>query len=193
MNSTRHSRSQSGSRRAPSRLGEVRRERPVLPPMTSEPQQKRARPKTVTTIKNISKSVPIEVVPSEIIITDIQPYQTYEVMVLVRNLTATGRRIRIFQPKTNKFRCDYDMIGNIAPGLCMKLLVTFETDKPGDFHDAIEIVSEDRFSQIIPLHAYSPQSSITFDPFVNFGFIRVQKEETRTVTFRNDGINFFMN
>ena len=111
-------------------------------------------------------------------------------MVLVRNLTATGRRIRIFQPKTNKFRCDYDMIGNIAPGLCMKLLVTFETDKPGDFHDAIEIVSEDRFSQIIPLHAYSPQSSITFDPFVNFGFIRVQKEETRTVTFRNDGIDF---
>ena len=190
MNSARHSRSQSGSRRAPSRPNEGRRERPILPPMTSEPQQKRTRPRTVTTIKHISKSVPIEVAPSEIIINDIQPFQTYEVMVLVRNLTATGRRIRIFQPKTNKFRCDYDMMGNIAPGLCMKLLLTFETDKPGDFHDVIEIVSEDKFSQIIPLHAYSPQSTISFDPFVNFGFIRVGKEEQRTVTFRNDGIVF---
>lgn len=188
-NSTKQTTSQNASAKVPPpKLDELfKKGRPVLPPMNPEVVPKRERPHTVTTIKHISKSVPIEIIPPEIIINDIEPNQTYEVVVLVRNLTAQGRRIRIYQPKTNKFRCDYDMQGNIAPGLSMKLLVSFETDKNGDFHDALEIVSEDRFNAIVPLHAYQPQSMLYFDPFVNFGFVKVQKEEVKTVTFRNNG------
>ncbi len=189
MNSTRQTQSQAGPRRPQAKLDElIKKGRPVLPPMSNEPVQKRERPQTVTTIKQISKSVPIEIIPNEIIINDIQPNQAYEVVILVRNLSSTGRRIRIFQPKTNKFRCDYDMQGNIAPGLCMKLLVTFETDKLGNFHDNLEIISEDKFNAIIPLHAYQSQSTILFDPFINFGFIKVQKESTKIITFKNNGI-----
>ena len=188
MQSTRQSNSQSGSRPIHSKIDDIlKKGRPILPPMTTDPLPKKQRPHTVTTIKRLSKSVPIEIIPSEIVINDIEPNQAYEVMILVRNLTSSGKRIRIYQPKTNNFRCDYDMQGNIAPGLSMKLLVTFETDKLGNFHDALEIVSEDRFSAIVPLHAYMPQSSILFDPFINFGFIRVQKEETRIITFKNEG------
>ncbi len=188
MNSTRQTNSQQSSRPVTSKLEDMRKGRPLLPPMGTEPLAKKNRPQTVTNIQRLSKSAPIEIIPSEIVINNIEPHQAYEVVIYVRNLTSSGRRIRIYQPKTNNFRCDYDMQGNIAPGLSMKLLVTFETDKIGNFHDALEIVSEDRFQSIVPLHAYMPQASILFDPFVNFGFIRVQKEESKMITFKNEGI-----
>jgi hypothetical protein len=62
-----------------------------------------------STIKYISNSDPIEVVPSEIIFKDILTNQTYEITVYIRNLTKTSRRIRVYQPQTAKFRADYDM------------------------------------------------------------------------------------
>ena len=45
------------------------------------------------------------------------------------------KRIKIIQPKTVRFRVDYDMAGKIAAGLSMKLLVTFEAGVLDDFHD----------------------------------------------------------
>lgn len=168
----------------------LRKGRPNLPPKILSPSaSKKEALETATTIKYISNAMPIEVTPSEIIINDIEPNQTYEVVVLVRNLTNIGRRIRVYQPKTNKFRCDYDMQGNIAAGLAMKLIVSFETDKNGDFHDVLEIVSDDKFSVTVPLHSYQPQANIVFDPFINFGFIKVQKDEIRPVMFENQGIS----
>ena len=188
MNSTKTSHSQTATRFMPSKLEElIKKGRPTLQPMTPDMKSMRDRPHTVTTMKNLSKSTPIEIIPSEIIINDIEPNQTYEVVVQARNLTSTGRRIRVYQPKTNKFRCDYDMQGNIAPGLSMKLLVSFETDKYGDFHDSIKIVSEEKFSAVIPLHAYQTQATIQFEPFINFGFIQTQKEEVRVISFKNEG------
>ena len=50
------------------------------------------------TINYISNEEPIEISPSEIIFKDIELNQTYEIIVLVRNLTKTSRRIRVFQP-----------------------------------------------------------------------------------------------
>ena len=89
---------------------------------------------------------------------------------LVRNLSKNARRIRVFQPKTNKFRCDYDMQGALAAGIAMKLIVSFETNSLGDFHDFLEIVSEEKFKFKLPLHAYKPNAEIIFEPFINLGF-----------------------
>jgi hypothetical protein len=108
----------------------------------------------------------------------------------VRNLTTEGRRIRIYQPKTNKFRCDYEMAGDIAAGLSMKLIVSFETNVQGDFHDYLEIVSNDDFRATLPLHAYQQQAHIIFEPFVNFGFVRTGQERTEKIIFSNDGNQF---
>jgi len=52
------------------------------------------------TIKYLTNSNPIEIIPSEIYFRDIQINQTYEITVYVRNLTKLARRIRVFQPKT---------------------------------------------------------------------------------------------
>lgn len=170
----------------------LKKGRPILPPMSPGTAEKKEQLQTSTNIKYISNNLPIEVSPPEIIISDIEPNQTYEVVLLVRNLTNIGRRIRVYQPKTNKFRCDYDMQGNIAAGLAMKLVLSFETDKLGDFHDVLEIVSDEKFSVTVPLHAYQPQASVVFDPFVNFGFIKINKEENRPVLFENQGISIFL-
>jgi hypothetical protein len=168
----------------------LKKGRPILPPMRPQTVKSEPRKETVTTIKHISKSTPVEVTPSEIIINDIEINQTYEVVVLVRNLTSIGRRIRIYQPKTNKFRCDYDMQGNVAPGCAMKLIVTFETATLGDFHDFLEIVSDidgEKFKYTLPLHAYQPQANIVFEPFINFGFCRLNHEKIEKIAFTNEG------
>jgi len=170
----------------------LRRGRPTLPPSKPDSIKTEEKVETATNLKYVSKSSPIEIDPPEIIINDIDVNQTYEVQVLVRNLTTVGRRIRIFQPKTNKFRCDYDMAGNIAAGLAMKLIVSFETNVLGDFHDHLEIVSNldgDHFRQIVPLHAYQPQAHIVFEPFVNFGFARVNQDRVEKIAFKNEGMH----
>lgn len=165
----------------------LKKGRPNLPPVRPHTVKSEERKETATTIKYVSKSVPIEIVPPEIIINDIEINQTYEVIAFVRNLTAVGRRIRIFQPKTNKFRCDYDMQGSIAPGLAMKLVISFETAVIGDYHDFIEIISDNDFKATLPLHVYQPQANILFEPFVNFGFVRVHHEKIEKIAFKNEG------
>jgi hypothetical protein len=61
----------------------------------------------------------------------------------VRNISKKVRRIKFSKPRTAKFKCDYDMQGPVAAGLAIKMNVSFETDEEGDFHDCIEITTED--------------------------------------------------
>lgn len=76
----------------------------------------------------------------------------------MRNLTRTGRRIRVFQPQTPAFRADYEMQGSIAAGLAMKITVTFETTYLDNFKDMMKIVSDDDFEKEINLFAYKPSA-----------------------------------
>lgn len=145
------------------------------------------RAETSMGLKYIDNKNPIEILPPEVIIKDIEINQTYEVIVLVRNLTQHSRRIRIFQPKTSKFRCDYDMQGPVAAGLAMKLVVTFETNTLNDYNDMLTIVSDENFKAEVPLRALMPQANIMFDLFLNFGFVPINREKTETVWFTNDG------
>ena len=84
-----------------------------------------------TAIKKLSNNCnffniePIEVTPTEVFFHKIQTENTYEIAVYVKNLTKKARRIRVFQPKNQKFRCDYDIKGPIAAGLHVKLIVRY--------------------------------------------------------------------
>ena len=164
--------------------------KPVLNPLRMEQELEKPKPETNTNLKYITKAVPIEIIPPEVIIKDIEINQTYEVIILVRNLTNKAKRIRCFQPKTSYFRCDYDIQGAVAAGLAMKLVLSFETGMIGDFHDELEIVSDD-FKSVIPLHACMPQADLVFEPFVNFGFCQLGKERTQKIVFKNNG-NFLL-
>jgi len=89
--------------------------------------------------------VPIQISPSEIFFNKIQAENTYEIIVQIKNMTKRARRIRVFQPKSPRFRCTYDIKGPIAAGLSVKLVVSFSTTELQDFHDQIKIVSDDNF------------------------------------------------
>jgi hypothetical protein len=140
-----------------------------------------------TQLKNISNSEAIEVTPAEVYFRDIEINQTYEIAVYVRNLTKKVRRMRIFQPQTARFRCDYDMKGAIAAGLAMKLVISFETNTLGEFNDFLKIVSEENYHYDIPLHALPPTSQIIFEPFINLGFVRINREKIDNILFKNEG------
>ena len=133
----------------------------------------------------------LKVYPDEIYFKDIKVNQTYEINVMVRNLTKTARRIRIMQPKAvSKFRVDYDMAGMLAPGLAIELVVSFSSTMAEVIHDAIEIISNGDKGEVkctIPLHAYPPQASIIFEPFINLGFIPLNAERRHKVKFKNEG------
>jgi hypothetical protein len=128
-----------------------------------------------------------DVQPSEIIFKDVEPGQIYQMTVVVKNLTKTVKRIRVFQPKNSCFRCDYAMLGPIAPGLSIELVVSFESEEKGEFNDSIVIISDNTISYDVKISAYSPMAKVIFEPFVNFGFIQAGKTKTETVLFKNEG------
>ena len=107
--------------------------------------------------------------------------------VQVRNLTKMVKRIRVYQPKSPNFRCDYDMMGAIAAGLAVELIISFESTSLGEFADSVKIMSEDDIEIEIPIKAYSPLAKIIFEPFLNLGFIEVQKTKHEFIRFRNEG------
>lgn len=129
----------------------------------------------------------LHIYPDEIIFKDIQENQTYEINIMVRNLTKAVKRIRVLQPTTKKFRCDYDMAGLLAPGLAIELVVSFSTSVSGQFHDKIVILSDLDYRCEVPLHAYSPMANIIFEPFVNMGFIQVGQLTKYKMIFTNKG------
>lgn len=148
--------------------------------------------------KPFISDVPLQMVPDEVIFKDITPGQIYQMFVQVRNLTRYVKRVRVFQPKTSNFRCDYDMMGAIAPGLSIELIISFETSSSGEFRDSLRIVSDDDIEVEVPIFAFSPSSKIIFEPFVHLGFIQVGKPKKQSVRFRNEGstegkINLRMN
>ena len=46
-------------------------------------------------------------------------------------------------PKTGIFLIDPEMKESVAPGLAIKIVVAFETDELGNFHDQLEIECDD--------------------------------------------------
>jgi hypothetical protein len=83
-----------------------------------------------------------EITPKEINFYDISNNKIYEHEIIIRNLSKTSKRFKIFQPLTSKFRCDYDNQGSLASGLMQKVIVIFESNQVGNFHDKLKIQVE---------------------------------------------------
>ncbi len=145
------------------------------------------RAKSAMPLKYINNVSAFEIVPNEVTFPNIIINQLYEVTVLIRNLTKVPRRIRIFQPQTSKYRCDYDMQGLIAAGLSLRLIIYFETEVLGQFHDVIKLSSDENYEFDLRLHSLPPIPSIKFDKFLNFGFCKMNIPTEKTIKFKNEG------
>lgn len=120
---------------------------------------------------------------------DIEPNQSYEVTVTVRNISKRVRRIKFVKPKTNKFRIDYEAKGPVAAGLAVTMNVIFETDSEGDFHDVVEIGCEDsKETYKLLIHATKPAADIQFEPLANFKFVPVGSTKYEEIEFKNEGV-----
>ena len=128
----------------------------------------------------------VEVFPPEIVFKDIETEQIYEVTVCVRNLSKKSRRIRFTPPRTVRFKAKYEHTGPLHSGIATIVIISFETDQLGDYHDEMEISSED-YHFTLPLHAYKPSPDLQFDSFVNLGYTAVGKAVAHTVSFLNRG------
>lgn len=130
----------------------------------------------------------IEVFPPEVTFKDIETEQTYEVTICIRNLSPLVRRVRFTPPKTSRFAAAYDTGGPLAVGMALNVVVTFETNELGDFHDELLVRAEGLNTPIVvPLHALQPRAEVFFDPFVNMGFTVIGKPQAGAVLFRNEG------
>ena len=80
------------------------------------------------------------------------------------------------------------MQGPVAAGLAIKMNVSFESEIEGDFHDVIEISTEDQKETYkLYLHALKPGPDIQFEPLVNFKFIPVGTTRYEEIEFKNEG------
>ena len=98
----------------------------------------------------LSKDPPVKIFPDEVIFKDIKASQSYEINISVRNITKKVKKVRIGQPTTSKFRCDYDMVASLASGIAMELIVSFSTNVLGIFHDKILVYCDDDYTAEIP-------------------------------------------
>ena len=110
----------------------------------------------------------------------------YEVSILIRNLTKKMKRVKIKQPLSSKFRCDYDLKGPLAPGLTLELFLSFFSTKVDNFFDELTIISDDTEIKI-PLNAYQPVADLKFPTFINFGFTSIKSTLHRTIQVENIG------
>ena len=86
-------------------------------------------------VKNLAGLFPLDIFPPEIYFKEIEVDQSYETTITVRNVSSKVKRIRVIPPKTGKFLIDPEMKESVAPGLSIKIVVAFETDEIGNFHD----------------------------------------------------------
>lgn len=155
--------------------------------LKSLPKSPKGLPSQSTRLSEDSSSrSELEIYPQEVTFRDIQPEQTYEMSICVRNLSSHVRRIRFTPPKTSRFSAKFETLGALAVGLATNIEVSFETDTSGDYHDQIRIHSEG-YEYVLLLHALSSQPDILYDPFVNLGFTTINRPATGSVLFRNEG------
>ena len=116
-----------------------------------------------------------------------EPEQTYEVTVVIRNISKKVRRIKFEQPTTRKFMVDFEAQGPLAAGLALNINVSFQAEDERDYFDYITIRPEGAPPVKLKLHALKPSTDIIFEPFVNFGFIPIGRKMYRSILFRNLG------
>ena len=70
----------------------------------------------------------------------------------------------------------------------MKLDFVFECEKVDNYYDEVVILSENDCKIKLKLSALKPAPLISFDPYVNFGFVPINTKKTVKVEFVNMGI-----
>lgn len=129
---------------------------------------------------------PFEISHSEINFVETEVDQSYEIQLHIKNVTATSRRIKLIRPKDARFEISDIKDTPLAPGLSMKIAVFFYAKEISEIHASLKILSED-YQREVPINVYPPSACFVFEPFLNFGYVRLGKGKTLQLDVVNEG------
>jgi|JI6StandDraft_1071083.scaffolds.fasta_scaffold06840_2 hypothetical protein len=113
----------------------------------------------------------------EVVFTEIEADQSYEIQFQIKNVTAHSRLVKLVKPKDPRFELSEGKETALAPGLSFKVSVLFYVREVTELHTSMRILS-DNYQHELPISAYPPSPCLIFEPFVNFGYVRVGKPRT---------------
>ena len=147
--------------------------------------------------KKISNQHPIEIIPPQIVFHNVEPKKIYEIKFSIRNKTLENIKVKINQPKSNLFKVEYNRISKIAPGLSLIVKVIFRAQNKEELFSNFKIFTEN-YGVDVPISVFPPSAFLVFIPFLDFGFVDVEKRVTKYLKIKNEGlkhgeVNFIQN
>lgn len=127
--------------------------------------------------------------PSEVIFQSYKPFETYSVVVSMRNNDKVARRIRVLSPESPYFTvtCSKTNGTKMAPGMEAKFNVTFTPEECKDYACELVCVTE-REKFVVPVRAIGARALLDFPDEVDFGACAVKHTEVKTLLVRNVGM-----
>uniref|UniRef100_H2XZ27 Hydin adenylate kinase-like domain-containing protein n=1 Tax=Ciona intestinalis TaxID=7719 RepID=H2XZ27_CIOIN len=126
--------------------------------------------------------------PSEIYFQNFEPFQTYEVPLLVRNNDKVPRLVKVVQNDSPYFKIisPDDVSHKVAPGMASIFKIQFTPEMKKDYHHELICMTE-REKFIVPVFGIGARAILDFPDEVNFGVCPVKHNTQKVLFVRNIG------
>jgi hypothetical protein len=131
-------------------------------------------------------SPPIEITPKEIVFESVSVGLDYFTTLVVTNLTAKQKKVKIRQPKNSVFTFENSETTLVAPGIQFRCRVFFKCRTAEEVHETFSVIS-DQYAIEVPVSVYPPRGVLSFEPTVNLGFVQLENPTAFKVRFKNTG------
>ncbi|KAL5499826.1 hypothetical protein EMCRGX_G011289 [Ephydatia muelleri] len=129
--------------------------------------------------------------PHEILFTNYQAGKTYELSLVLRNVSTTSQQLRIVPPHTSYFSICIDHFPNaegfIAPGMHCSYKVRFTPESLADYDDHIKVVMHTGASMSVPLKGMRPAPILSLPCILDCGFCFTGSVKTISIECSNNG------
>ncbi|XP_072403680.1 hydrocephalus-inducing protein homolog [Chiloscyllium punctatum] len=126
--------------------------------------------------------------PSEIVFQNYEPFETYEVPLILRNLDQVPRMVKVIQEDSPYFRiiCPTDVGRKVAPGMTTTYKLLFKPGENKDYiHELICVTEREKF--LVPVKAIGARAILDFPDFINFSTCPVKYNTQKILLIRNIG------
>ncbi|MEE6467413.1 hypothetical protein FKM82_007232 [Ascaphus truei] len=131
--------------------------------------------------------------PPIVFFPDYEVGQTYEMVVELRNLTASSRHLRVIPPSSPYFSVGLGKFpgegGVVAPGMSCHYKVRFVPDSLADFEDFILVESQAPYPVLVPIEARRPPPVLTLPQTFDCGPCLIGGVKLVECLCRNEGLS----
>uniref|UniRef100_H2YKD6 Uncharacterized protein n=1 Tax=Ciona savignyi TaxID=51511 RepID=H2YKD6_CIOSA len=124
----------------------------------------------------------------EIYFQNFEPFQTYEVPLLLRNNDKVPRLVKVVQNDSPYFKIisPDDVSHKVAPGMASIFKIQFTPEMKKDYHHELICMTE-REKFVVPVEAIGARAILDFPDEVNFGVCPVKHNTQKVLFVRNIG------